>query len=94
MDEISRFHIRIRGRVQGVGFRAFVLRNARILGLTGWVRNVGYDQVETVAEGELQILIQFEDNLRIGPSSSHVDELFTEKEQATGEFARFSVRYG
>ncbi|HKZ44914.1 MAG TPA: acylphosphatase [Anaerolineales bacterium] len=94
MKELNRYHIRIRGRVQGVGFRAFVLRNARALGLTGWVRNVGYDQVETVAEGNLQILKQFEDNLRIGPSSSHVDEIFAEEEPATGEFDRFSVRYG
>ncbi|MFC2064334.1 acylphosphatase [Chloroflexota bacterium] len=93
MEETYRYHIKLRGRVQGVGFRAFVLRNAKVLGLTGWVRNVGYDQVETVAEGNIDVLRKFEEILRIGPSSSHVDKIVTEKESASGEFNRFSVRY-
>ena len=93
MDKINRYHFRIRGRVQGVGFRAFVLRNARALGLRGWVKNVGYDQVETVAEGDEQVLKKFREQLKIGPTSSHVDEITTEIEPVTGEFERFSVRY-
>jgi len=93
MEDINRYHIRLRGRVQGVGFRAFVLRNAKALGLTGWVRNVGYDQVETVGEGNIDILIKFEEILKIGPPSSHVDEISTAKEPASGEFKRFSVRF-
>ena len=52
-SEIVRAHIWVKGRVQGVGFRAHVEYAARqIGGLTGWVRNVGYDTVEFVAEGE------------------------------------------
>ena len=93
MEEFNRYHIRLRGRVQGVGFRAFVLRNAKVLGLTGWVRNVGYDQVETVAEGNIDVLMKFEGIIKIGPPSSHVDKINTVKEPASGEFKRFSVRY-
>ena len=50
-DEIVRVHIWVQGRVQAVGFRAFVQQNSAQIGVTGWVRNVGYDTVEGVAEG-------------------------------------------
>ena len=51
--EIVCAHVWVRGMVQGVGFRAHVEYSARqIGGLTGWVRNVGYDTVEALAEGE------------------------------------------
>jgi len=92
-EEFNRYHIRLQGRVQGVGFRVFVHRNAKALGLTGWVRNVGYDQVETVAEGNIDVLMKFEEILKIGPPSSQVNEISTYKESASGEFKRFSIRY-
>ena len=47
-----RAHVWVKGRVQGVGFRVHVEYKARqVGGLTGWVRNVGYDTVEAVVEG-------------------------------------------
>ena len=50
---IVRVHILVKGRVQNVGFRAHVeYHAAQIGGITGWVRNVGHDSVEAVAEGE------------------------------------------
>ena len=53
VDEKVRAHVWVKGRVQGVGFRAHVEYGARqIGGLTGWVRNVGDETVEAVAEGE------------------------------------------
>ena len=53
VEERVRIYLRIKGRVQGVGFRAHVEYGARqIGGLTGWVRNVGYDTVEAIAEGD------------------------------------------
>ena len=50
-NEMKRVHIRVKGRVQGVGFRAHVEFYAAQIGVTGWVRNVGDDTVEAVAEG-------------------------------------------
>ena len=58
-NELSRAHIRVKGRVQGVGFRAHVEYHARkVGGLTGWVRNVGDDIVEAVAEGRYEAVEQ------------------------------------
>jgi acylphosphatase len=91
-ESISRLHIRVHGRVQGVGFRAHVEYAARELGLTGWVRNVGYDRVEAVAEGPKSQLEQLEQSMRTGPLGSHVDEADAEWLDATGEFEFFVVR--
>ena len=84
--------MKVRGRVQGVGFRAHVEYAARQLKLTGWVRNVGYDQVETVAEGERSTLESLESAVRTGPLGAHVDEATVEWLDATGEFEYFVVR--
>lgn len=91
--EIVRAHIRVKGRVQGVGFRAHVEYHARrIGGITGWVRNVGMDMVESVAEGERVNLEQFIELVKQGPRSSRVDELRVEWENATGEYPEFAVK--
>lgn len=84
-------HARVEGRVQGVGFRAFVQDQAQRLGLTGWVRNVGEDQVEVWGEGpspDLDILLAA---LQRGPRSSYVSDVRVEWETATGKFGRFQV---
>ena len=51
-NENVRAHVWVQGTVQNVGFRAYVEAQAHQVGVTGWVRNVGYDTVEAVAEGE------------------------------------------
>jgi acylphosphatase len=61
-------------------------------GLTGWVRNVGYNEVETIAEGPRPILEQFLEEVRTGPRASRVDEADVEWETPTGEFQRFNVK--
>jgi acylphosphatase len=90
--EQARVHIWVTGRVQGVGFRAFVLQSGPLFGLTGWVRNVGYDQVETVAEGPREVLERFSQAVKAGPRASRVDEAQVEWETPTGEFEGFQVR--
>jgi acylphosphatase len=60
------------GRVQGVGYRYFVLRQAEALGLTGYARNRPDGSVEVVAEGAEGLLAQLEESLREGPSFSMV----------------------
>jgi len=92
-DEITRVHIRVRGRVQGVGFRAHVDYGARqIGGLTGWVRNVGWDTVEAVAEGERARLERFVEMVKQGPLGSQVEDSQVEWQVSTGEFTGFGVR--
>ena len=92
-DNFVRAHIWVKGRVQGVGFRAHVEYRARqIGGLTGWVRNVGYDTVEAVAEGERANVEHLIEAMRSGPRSSRVDESKVEWEAVTGEFQEFGVK--
>jgi len=92
-NETLRVHVWVKGRVQGVGFRAFVQQNAYAIGVTGWVRNVGYDTVETVAEGTKPQIEQFLQMVKRGPGVSRVDESREEWEQVTGEFRSFGVKY-
>jgi acylphosphatase len=82
----------VKGRVQGVGFRAHVEYGARNLGLTGWVRNVGYDVVETLAEGDRPKLERLAELVRAGPRASQVEEVSIEWQDPTGEFTYFVVR--
>jgi acylphosphatase len=88
----ARLHVSVQGRVQNVGFRAHVEYSARQLGLTGWVRNIGYDKVETVAEGERQKLERLLEAVKTGPRGAHVDESSVEWQEPTGEFTYFVVR--
>ena len=88
-----RAHIWVKGRVQGVGFRAHVEYSARQIGsLTGWVRNVGYDTVEAIAEGERSNVDRLIESMKQGPRSSRVEESNVEWETPTGEFDRFGVK--
>ena len=92
-EEISRLHAIVRGRVQGVGFRHFVVQTARNLRLTGWVRNRLNGTVEVVAEGGKQSLNHLLQDLHLGPNASHVTEVEHEFLTGSGEFKRFSARY-
>ena len=92
-DGTVRAHVWVEGRVQGVGFRAYVEYNARqIGGLTGWVRNVGYDTVEAIAEGERSKVERFIQMMKDGPRGSRVDESKIEWEEPTKEFVKFGMR--
>lgn len=90
--EILRVHVWVQGRVQAVGFRAFVQQNALSIGVTGWVRNVGYNTVEAVAEGTNEQVEEFLQTVKRGPIGSRVDESREEWEQVTGEFGSFRVK--
>lgn len=88
----ERLHARVLGRVQGVGFRYFVMNAAAELGLTGWVRNRRDGSVEVVAEGELEKLRSLIGALQRGSRSSSVSEVKTNLQPASGEFSSFYVR--
>lgn len=68
-------HFLIRGRVQGVGFRWFVHREASELDLLGWVRNTEDGDVEVVASGAAEDLAELRSSLRHGPRGSRVDKV-------------------
>ncbi len=82
----------VRGRVQGVGFRDFVWRRARFLGLVGYVRNLPDGRsVEVVAEGRRDDLEQLLEFLRSGPPAAHVEQVDVEWGEASDRFRRFLV---
>jgi acylphosphatase len=93
MSEASplRLHAWVSGRVQGVGFRYFVMQNAQTLGLTGWVRNLHDGRVEVLAEGEHDALNGFLVQLRRGPVSAFVEDVQYDFSNARGDYPRFSV---
>jgi acylphosphatase len=78
----------VTGLVQGVGFRAFVAREAERLGLWGWVRNRGFDEVEAVLQGEAARLEIFVELARRGPPGAQVHRL--EREPITLDLLRLS----
>ena len=66
-------HFLVRGRVQGVGFRASARNRAIALGLYGFARNLSDGRVETLAQGPAAAVDAFESWLQQGPSFAHVD---------------------
>ena len=80
-------HFLIQGRVQGVGFRWYVQREAGELDLRGWVRNTEEGEVEVVASGAAEDLAELRASLRRGPRGSRVDRLvehYLEDREAEG----------
>jgi len=91
MHEASRAHTVITGRVQGVGFRYFVIRHAKQLGLVGWVRNRTDGAVEIVAEGDKQALQRLISKLQTGPSMAWVQYVSTRWQPAEDNFVDFVI---
>jgi acylphosphatase len=74
-NDYKRVHLRIRGLVQGVGFRWFVISQGRRLGLEGWVRNNPDGSVELEAAGSARQLAEFRERVRVGPSAARVESV-------------------
>jgi len=68
-------HVTIRGRVQGVGYRAWVDHQARNKNLEGWVRNLRDNRVEALFAGPLEVVTAMIADCRRGPSSARVDDV-------------------
>ncbi|MFZ6027354.1 MAG: acylphosphatase [Chloroflexota bacterium] len=90
-SEKIRLHAIVRGTVQGVGFRMFVVDVAQRLSLTGWVRNRWDDTVEVTAEGEKPGLEALVEALSRGPRMAAVDKVDVEWLPATGEYKQFWI---
>jgi acylphosphatase len=89
---VKRFRAIVRGRVQGVGFRANAAAEARRLGLTGWVRNLFDGTVETDAEGPDAAVQSYLTWLRHGPALSHVTGVDEEWLPAAGGGVSFDIK--
>lgn len=90
---VVRAQIIVKGRVQGVGYRAFAARVASTMGLQGGVRNVENGTVELDVEGaKTQILLLIEE-LRKGSLAARVTAVEVEWGKATGRFSEFQVWY-
>jgi acylphosphatase len=82
---------RIRGRVQGVGYRYFAQQIALRLGVRGWVRNTPNGDVEAHGEAETGTLALFLAELERGPSFSRVSEVIEENATADGRYTSFEI---
>ncbi|MGA2966615.1 MAG: acylphosphatase [Terriglobales bacterium] len=82
----------VRGRVQGVGFRWFVEREAHILQIAGWVRNNADGSVEVLAHGTREQLAGLHSRLREGPRTARVDEVEVSEAEAVARLGSFQVR--
>ena len=92
-EETFRLTATVHGRVHGVGYRYFAIKEATALGLRGFARNAPNGTVEVIAEGPRPALDRLLDALRRGPLAAHVSEVETGWGPATGGFAGFHVRY-
>ena len=93
MTDLASVRVVVHGHVQGVYFRAFTSRQARELGLTGYVRNLrDWRAVEVQAEGERNKLERLIDHLRKGPPGARVERVETTWSEHTGSYSNFSVR--
>lgn len=96
MNAVSKLNLRavVQGRVQGVGYRQFVLNAATQLELSGWVRNDRMDsnRVEVVAEGPQFQLEQLVTKLHQGPFAARVNEVATQWSEVTNAFDHFEIR--
>ena len=92
-SKLRRIHVLVTGRVQGVGYRAYVQANAQQLGVLGWVRNLPAGTVELVAQGPEAALAELEDTLWAGPPLSKVADLRIESQPPESDLKGFSVRH-
>ncbi|MTI89683.1 MAG: acylphosphatase [Balneolaceae bacterium] len=87
-------HVYISGRVQGVGFRYFTKKNARSIGIKGWVKNLPDGRVEAVFQGEEGAVERMLNKVRQGPKSSYVEFIDVEdKPDPLEGYSAFQVKY-
>jgi len=89
---IARVHLIIRGRVQGVYYRASMLQEAQKLGLKGWVRNCADGSVEAVAQGPRDQLEKLFAWCRKGPPGAQVSRIDAQWHPAQHNEREFSIK--
>ncbi len=92
-EEKARAHVLVKGRVQGVLFRAATRDEARLRGVRGWVRNRSDGSVEAIFEGERKKVEEMIEFCHYGPPAARVSSVEVRWEEYTGEFKDFYIRY-
>lgn len=92
MTGVMTRRLRIRGLVQGVGYRNYMAYKAGVLGIRGWVRNRSDGSVEAVVQGTAEAVAEIIACARRGPRAARVDAV--DINEACGEFSGFSVHPG
>ena len=90
-DRMQARRFLVRGRVQGVGFRWFVEREARMLGVAGWVRNNSDGAVEVFAQGTREQLSGLRSRLQQGPRAARVDQVEESEANPTKDLTTFRI---
>jgi len=85
------FHYIVKGRVQGVAFRYYTQYNAHLYNIKGTVKNLFNGDVEVYAQGNTEMIEQFEAFLRRGPSAARVETLLKEEIEMNHIFKSFEV---
>jgi acylphosphatase len=93
VKDLACVHLIIKGRVQGVSFRAYTVETATELGLKGWVKNMPDGGVEVTAEGSKVALEKLIAWCKKGPSMASVKSVHAEWEPFLGDFEDFDVAY-
>lgn len=83
-------HVRITGRVQGVGYRAWAVENARKLGVKGWVRNRRDGSVEAIFQGDEKFVFKLLGLCEDGPMFARVSAVYVEDVEAESKYETFS----
>jgi acylphosphatase len=93
MTDLVSLQVNVYGQVQGVFFRAFVLKWAKYFGLTGYVRNLSDGSVEVRVEGERNKVNDLLDYVKSGPPSAIVNKTATRWTQYSGDYKDFYIQY-
>jgi len=89
---MKRVKLIVKGKVQGVGFRYFTLNEAKLLSISGYVKNLSNGNVEIDAEGSVNLLPVFIEKIKQGPSFSYIEEVIIEKKDCKGNLM-FQILY-
>jgi len=90
---VKTFHYTIKGRVQGVAFRFYTVREAEKYGISGTVRNLWNGDVEVYAQGNEDSIARFEQFLHVGPRSARVDKVGKEILDQAEVFRGFDISW-
>ncbi|MFW5787544.1 MAG: acylphosphatase [Halanaerobiales bacterium] len=92
VDKIKR-HVYLSGKVQGVGFRAFIRKKANELGVKGWVKNLYDGRVEAVFVGEAEDVETMIEFVKEGPRFANVNNIRVLEEDYEGRFDSFEIKF-